>query len=87
MLFIVNRFVHIERISDPEMYDDNGDDRSAYDGAYYYVSAGSFSCVQADFLLKRDIGYYVIQVYVPSVLIVILSWVSFWLDVEAIPAR
>ena len=43
--------------------------------------------MRADFLLKRDIGYYVIQVYVPSVLIVILSWVSFWLDVEAIPAR
>ncbi|KAK7500586.1 hypothetical protein BaRGS_00008161, partial [Batillaria attramentaria] len=49
--------------------------------------AGSFSCVRADFQLQRDVGYYVIQVYVPSVLIVILSWVSFWLDVEAIPAR
>ena len=32
-------------------------------------------------------GYYVTQVYVPSVLIVILSWVSFWLDFEAVPAR
>ncbi|CAL1532978.1 unnamed protein product [Lymnaea stagnalis] len=48
---------------------------------------GSFSCVQANFILARDVGYYIIQVYVPSVLIVILSWVSFWLDVEAIPAR
>ena len=35
----------------------------------------------------RDIRYYIIQVYVPSVLIVTLSWVSFWLDLEAIPAR
>ncbi|XP_076447087.1 glycine receptor subunit alpha-2-like isoform X2 [Babylonia areolata] len=52
-----------------------------------YKETGSFSCVQADFVLQRDIGYYLIQVYVPSVLIVILSWVSFWLDVEAIPAR
>lgn len=52
-----------------------------------YKETGSFSCVRADFLLQRDVGYYVIQVYVPSVLIVILSWVSFWLDVEAIPAR
>ena len=43
--------------------------------------------MRADFKLQRDIGYYVIQVYVPSVLIVILSWVSFWLNVEAIPAR
>ncbi|XP_025088016.1 LOW QUALITY PROTEIN: glycine receptor subunit alpha-4-like [Pomacea canaliculata] len=52
-----------------------------------YKETGSFSCVRADFLLQRDVGFYVIQVYVPSVLIVILSWVSFWLDVEAIPAR
>ncbi|XP_076468092.1 glycine receptor subunit alpha-2-like [Babylonia areolata] len=52
-----------------------------------YKETGSFSCVQADFLLQRDIGFYLIQVYIPSVLIVILSWVSFWLNVEAIPAR
>ncbi|BFZ14997.1 hypothetical protein BsWGS_18036 [Bradybaena similaris] len=52
-----------------------------------YKETGSFSCVQADLILQRDVGYYIIQVYVPSVLIVILSWVSFWLDVEAIPAR
>ncbi|XP_070198094.1 glycine receptor subunit alpha-2-like [Littorina saxatilis] len=52
-----------------------------------YKETGSFSCVKAYFVLQRDVGFYVIQVYVPSVLIVILSWVSFWLDVEAIPAR
>ncbi|XP_035826071.1 gluClAc2 [Aplysia californica] len=52
-----------------------------------YKETGSFSCVRADFILKRDVGFYIIQVYVPSVLIVILSWVSFWLDIEAIPAR
>lgn len=32
-------------------------------------------------------GYFVIQIYVPSILIVALSWVSFWLSAEAIPAR
>nr|KAG5711683.1 hypothetical protein BaRGS_016865 [Batillaria attramentaria] len=46
-----------------------------------------FACIIARFTLKRDIRYYIIQVYVPSILIVALSWVSFWLDVEAIPAR
>jgi Neurotransmitter-gated ion-channel transmembrane region len=39
------------------------------------------------FVLRRDIGYFLIQVYVPSVLIVILSWVSFWINVDASPAR
>ena len=28
-----------------------------------------------------------IQIYIPSVLIVLLSWVSFWLNVDAVPAR
>ncbi|XP_059165617.1 glycine receptor subunit alpha-2-like, partial [Physella acuta] len=46
-----------------------------------------FACIQAHFTLKRDIGYYIIQIYVPSILIVALSWVSFWLDLEAVPAR
>lgn len=27
------------------------------------------------------------QVYVPSILIVILSWVSFWINMESSPAR
>ncbi|KAL8577408.1 hypothetical protein ACOMHN_060230 [Nucella lapillus] len=47
----------------------------------------SFACILAKFKLQRDIRYYIIQVYVPSILIVALSWVSFWLDLEAIPAR
>ncbi|KAF0297500.1 Gamma-aminobutyric acid receptor subunit beta [Amphibalanus amphitrite] len=32
-------------------------------------------------------GYYLIQMYVPSSLIVIISWVSFWLNRNATPAR
>lgn len=32
-------------------------------------------------------GYYLIQMYIPSLLIVILSWVSFWINMDAAPAR
>ena len=28
-----------------------------------------------------------IQTYIPSALVVILSWVSFWINIEAVPAR
>lgn len=48
---------------------------------------GAFPCLEIRFVLRRDIGYFLIQVYVPSILIVILSWVSFWINVDAIPAR
>ena len=49
--------------------------------------AGAYPCLEVKFVLKRDIGFYIIQLYVPSVLIVILSWVAFWINVDAIPAR
>lgn len=32
-------------------------------------------------------GYYLIQMYIPSLLTVILSWVSFWINMDAAPAR
>lgn|SRR6218665_500512 len=48
---------------------------------------GISPCLSITFTLKRNIGYYMIQLYIPSILIVILSWVSFWLNVDAAPAR
>jgi gamma-aminobutyric acid receptor subunit alpha len=39
------------------------------------------------FYLKRKIGYFVIQTYMPCFMTVILSQVSFWLNRESVPAR
>ncbi|XP_055958843.1 glycine receptor subunit alpha-2 [Patella vulgata] len=47
----------------------------------------NFACIRASFQLRRAIGYFIVQVYIPSIMIVILSWISFWIDVEAVPAR
>ncbi len=41
--------------------------------------AGVYSCLMVEFFLKRQFGYYLLQAYIPSMLIVILSWVSFWI--------
>jgi gamma-aminobutyric acid receptor subunit beta len=38
-------------------------------------------------LLERHIGYFIFQTYLPSILIVMLSWVSFWINHEATSAR
>ena len=36
---------------------------------------------------RRDIGYHVMQFYMPSSLVVMLSWLSFWISIHAIPER
>uniref|UniRef100_A0A3P8RKE3 Glycine receptor, alpha 3 n=1 Tax=Amphiprion percula TaxID=161767 RepID=A0A3P8RKE3_AMPPE len=46
-----------------------------------------FTCIEVRFHLERQMGYYLIQMYIPSLLIVILSWVSFWINMDAAPAR
>ncbi|KAL8617101.1 hypothetical protein ACOMHN_014271 [Nucella lapillus] len=47
----------------------------------------NYTCIKAEFSLVRSYGYYMAQVYIPSMLVVVLSWVSFWLDIDAVPAR
>ncbi|XP_066145438.1 gamma-aminobutyric acid receptor subunit alpha-6 isoform X2 [Euwallacea fornicatus] len=46
-----------------------------------------FSVLEVSFNLQRHTGYFLIQVYVPCILIVVLSWVSFWIHREATSDR
>ena len=39
------------------------------------------------FVLRREWAHYAIDFYTPAVLLVALSWVSFWLDPSQIAAR
>lgn len=48
---------------------------------------GEYSCLKVDLLFKREFSYYLIQIYIPCCMLVIVSWVSFWLDQSAVPAR
>ncbi|EEB18654.1 glycine receptor alpha-2 chain precursor, putative [Pediculus humanus corporis] len=50
-------------------------------------STGNFTCLEVVFVLKRRLGYYLFHTYIPACLIVIMSWVSFWIKPEAAPAR
>jgi len=57
---------------------------------YYKASIGeayNYSSLVITFHLSRQYGYYLIDYYVPSVLLVITSWVSFWLAPEAFSPR
>ena len=52
-----------------------------------YFFSGKFTCLEVVFKFKRRLGYYLFHTYVPTCLIVIMSWISFWIKPEAVPAR
>ena len=41
----------------------------------------------AVFYVRREMLHHVMQTYVPTALIVVISWFNFWLDVDSAPAR
>ncbi|XP_077168080.1 gamma-aminobutyric acid receptor subunit delta [Paroedura picta] len=49
--------------------------------------SGQFPRLSLHFHLRRNRGVYIIQSYVPSILLVAMSWVSFWISQSAVPAR
>ncbi len=56
--------------------------KTLYDCSQNYT-AGAFPCLSVKFRLDRDIGYFVAQVFFPSILLVALSWLAFWLRQDA----
>ncbi|XP_022061830.2 gamma-aminobutyric acid receptor subunit alpha-1 isoform X1 [Acanthochromis polyacanthus] len=57
------------------------------DSGVVQSSTGEYVVMTTHFHLKRKIGYFVIQTYLPCIMTVILSQVSFWLNRESVPAR
>ncbi|XP_024937832.1 gamma-aminobutyric acid receptor subunit beta isoform X12 [Cephus cinctus] len=51
------------------------------------IESWNYSRLACEIQFVRSMGYYLIQIYIPSGLIVIISWVSFWLNRNATPAR
>ncbi len=50
-------------------------------------NTGNYSRLACEIQFVRSLGFYLIQIYIPSGLIVVISWVSFWLHRQASPAR
>ncbi|XP_058852166.1 gamma-aminobutyric acid receptor subunit pi isoform X1 [Acipenser ruthenus] len=60
----------------------------------YYTSVsqavyetGFYPKLVLHFALRRNILYFILETYVPSTLLVALSWVSFWISQSSVPAR
>ena len=54
---------------------------------YILIFSGTFTCLQSEVLLVRVVSLHLVNTYVPSILSVMMSWVSFWIDSRAVPAR
>ncbi|XP_072020874.1 glycine receptor subunit alpha-2-like [Amphiura filiformis] len=55
-------------------------------GAEMYINE-TLEGVEVKFTFKRQLQTYILTVYIPSLLLVIISWMSFWIDAHAAPAR
>ncbi|TPP57141.1 Glycine receptor subunit beta [Fasciola gigantica] len=53
----------------------------------YQTSTGQYTCLNATFVLSRQLGYWLASTYIPNILIMVVSWLNFWVSVEATPAR
>lgn len=51
------------------------------------ISSGLWHCAKASITMKRKFQFHVFQAYIPTAMLVTISWFSFWLDVKAAPAR
>ncbi|GAB6027320.1 hypothetical protein CHUAL_001603 [Chamberlinius hualienensis] len=50
-------------------------------------NSGEHSVLVVTFYLRRHTGYFLLQVYAPCILLVVLSWVAFWINREATSDR
>ena len=48
------------------------------------TATGEYSCLQVNLLFDREISFYIITIYLPCFMIVVVSWFSFWIDHKSV---
>ena len=52
-----------------------------------FTLSGNYTRLILQFELRRNVLYFILETYVPSTFLVVLSWVSFWISLDSVPAR
>ncbi|XP_021961659.1 gamma-aminobutyric acid receptor subunit beta [Folsomia candida] len=51
------------------------------------LGSGNYSRLECELVFERSLGYYLLQIYCPATLIVLISFVTFWINRNATTAR
>lgn len=51
------------------------------------TATGAYSCLRVKLTFARQLSFFIVTIYIPCFMIVIVSWMSFWIDYKAVPAR
>ncbi|CAB3979970.1 glycine receptor subunit alphaZ1-like [Paramuricea clavata] len=60
---------------------------TSIEDVYFKSTNATWTYLKLKFVLRRKIAYYIIRIYLPAILVTLTSWISFWVDPTAIPAR
>lgn len=48
---------------------------------------GNYSCLRVHLIFTRDRAFYFTTVFIPGIILVTSSFITFWLEWNAVPAR
>ena len=57
---------------------------SGHDYCDVKTNTGEYSCLQVDLVFSRQLSYYMVTMYVPCTMIVVVSWFAFWIDHKSV---
>ena len=60
---------------------------SQYTLVKFLQSTGTFSSLRVGFHLARKYGFHIWNIYIPGSLLVLMTWIGFWVPAMAYPAR
>ncbi|XP_039750099.1 glutamate-gated chloride channel isoform X6 [Pararge aegeria] len=52
-----------------------------------FEEQGNYSCLEVDLIFTRDRSFYFTTVFIPGIILVTSSFITFWLEWNAVPAR